>query len=178
MEGFTNISRAKIPDSKRIGVLCLYHLPKATDLRLPVGMPPAAGVSGAEKLKVSRRQALKGQLPEIVPNGFVVHAFCRVDPTPPTVNARRVICQFLGPLQLGQCRIVLAVEIEEGTELACLERLRLSPGECLFVDDSARNVQAALDLGFHAIHFTSSAALRTELDEKYRVLREERPYNI
>lgn len=49
----------------------------------------------------------------------------------------------------------------------CLRRLRLSPQECLFVDDSARNVQGAAESGLHAIHFTGFDAFLQEVSEKY-----------
>jgi epoxide hydrolase-like predicted phosphatase len=39
-------------------------------------------------------------------------------------------------------------------ELA-LARLGVSPGEAIFIDDSAANVQAAANLGIHAIHLAS-----------------------
>jgi HAD superfamily hydrolase (TIGR01509 family) len=47
--------------------------------------------------------------------------------------------------------------------LTC-ERFGLSPQEALFVDDSARNIAAAKDLGFHVHHFTTPAALRPALE--------------
>ncbi len=44
-----------------------------------------------------------------------------------------------------------------------LERFALEPQDTVFVDDSPRNVQAAAELGLHAIHFTSPSALNDEL---------------
>jgi 2-haloacid dehalogenase len=35
--------------------------------------------------------------------------------------------------------------------------------ECVFIDDSPKNVAAARELGFHAIHFTGPAPLAAEL---------------
>jgi len=49
----------------------------------------------------------------------------------------------------------------------CLERLQLSPGECLFVDDTAENVRGAREAGLSAIQFKSFPEFRQELDEKY-----------
>ena len=47
--------------------------------------------------------------------------------------------------------------------LAC-ERFGLTPGQALFVDDSARNTEAAQALGFRIHHFTDPAALRPALE--------------
>ena len=43
------------------------------------------------------------------------------------------------------------------------ERAGLAPGELLFVDDSARNIEAAAALGFDVHHFTDPAALAPAL---------------
>jgi 2-haloacid dehalogenase len=43
------------------------------------------------------------------------------------------------------------------------ERFGLVPGETVFVDDSARNVEAAVDEGFDGVLFTDARALRVEL---------------
>jgi 2-haloacid dehalogenase len=43
------------------------------------------------------------------------------------------------------------------------DRYGITPGRAVFIDDNARNVEAALALGFNAIRFTSSDVLRTEL---------------
>jgi 2-haloacid dehalogenase len=47
-----------------------------------------------------------------------------------------------------------------------LNRIDRLAGECLFVDDSAVNIQAAKNLGFDTIHFQSSDKLRLELSER------------
>src|SRR6201995_2528292 len=47
--------------------------------------------------------------------------------------------------------------------LAC-DRYGLTPAETLFVDDSARNIEAARALGFDTLHFTDPAALRPALE--------------
>lgn len=44
-----------------------------------------------------------------------------------------------------------------------LDRLQRLAGECLFIDDTLTNVQAASELGFQGIHFTSPEQLRDEL---------------
>ena len=45
----------------------------------------------------------------------------------------------------------------------CCERFGLGPGDFLFVDDSARNIEAAAALGFDTHHFTDPAALAPAL---------------
>lgn len=44
------------------------------------------------------------------------------------------------------------------------ERTGMAPAELVFVDDSARNIEAAQALGFHTHHFTDPAALRPALE--------------
>lgn len=45
-----------------------------------------------------------------------------------------------------------------------LERIGCQAQECIFIDDSLPNVEAARRLGFHAIHFQSPAQLQQELE--------------
>jgi 2-haloacid dehalogenase len=44
-----------------------------------------------------------------------------------------------------------------------LNKIRLSPSECLLIDDSQANIDSAKNLGFVTIHFTSPENLQTEL---------------
>lgn len=44
-----------------------------------------------------------------------------------------------------------------------INRFALDPARTVFVDDSPRNVEAARSVGLHAVHFTSTEALRLEL---------------
>jgi 2-haloacid dehalogenase len=44
-----------------------------------------------------------------------------------------------------------------------MERHGLRPDELVYVDDNARNIEAAAALGLHGIHFTEPSALRAEL---------------
>jgi epoxide hydrolase-like predicted phosphatase len=44
-----------------------------------------------------------------------------------------------------------------------LKQLAVAPSEALFVDDYPRNIDAALELGMHAIRFTGTKALKQEL---------------
>lgn len=49
----------------------------------------------------------------------------------------------------------------------CISRLKLSPNECLFVDDSSENVKGALKLGISAIQFKNFPDFLLELHEKF-----------
>jgi len=44
-----------------------------------------------------------------------------------------------------------------------LDRTGRTAGECLFIDDSAKNIAAAEQLGFQIVHFKSAGQLETEL---------------
>lgn len=44
-----------------------------------------------------------------------------------------------------------------------LERYGLAAAECLFIDDNARNVRAAIALGFHTVHLADGMCLKAEL---------------
>jgi 2-haloacid dehalogenase len=46
-----------------------------------------------------------------------------------------------------------------------LARINRKPQECLFIDDSLPNVEAAQALGWQGIHFQSPEQLRSDLDE-------------
>jgi 2-haloacid dehalogenase len=48
----------------------------------------------------------------------------------------------------------------------CLTRNGLAAGDCVFVDDSAANVEAAAALGIDAIRFTGPEALAAALEER------------
>lgn len=46
-----------------------------------------------------------------------------------------------------------------------LRRLDQPAHECIFIDDMEKNIIAARQMGLHAVHFQSPAALRTQLSE-------------
>ena len=52
---------------------------------------------------------------------------------------------------------------DERIYLRLLERYGLAAGECLFIDDSINNVQAALSLGFQVVHLQHDTCLKREL---------------
>ena len=49
----------------------------------------------------------------------------------------------------------------------CLRNLMIPPSECLFVDDSAKNVSGAIESGMYAIQFENFPQFILELDEKF-----------
>ena len=44
-----------------------------------------------------------------------------------------------------------------------LDRYHLTAANCIFIDDNQKNAEAAAELGFHAIHFTSADNLKEKL---------------
>jgi len=44
-----------------------------------------------------------------------------------------------------------------------LERLQAAPETCMFIDDSKKNVEAAIQLGIVAVQFTHADALEADL---------------
>ena len=44
-----------------------------------------------------------------------------------------------------------------------LERVELEPEQCIFIDDMQINVDAANELGLHAVHFRETAQARAEV---------------
>jgi 2-haloacid dehalogenase len=44
-----------------------------------------------------------------------------------------------------------------------LKRQKLEASDCVFIDDSVKNVEAAANLGFHALHFTTPEAFAKDL---------------
>lgn len=51
----------------------------------------------------------------------------------------------------------------------CLRKLMIPPDECLFVDDSAKNIKGAIDSGMRAIQFTTFSQFLHDLEEKYLI---------
>jgi HAD superfamily hydrolase (TIGR01509 family) len=79
------------------------------------------------------------------------------------VHARRKF-SWLNKLtyQVLSCEVRL-VKPDRAIYERCLEGLRVTPSETLFVDDSEINVQAARALGITSIRFQSVEQLRDEL---------------
>lgn len=48
-----------------------------------------------------------------------------------------------------------------------IEKIGIPPDECLFVDDSLRNVEGARMIGMYAIHFRNFPQFQKELSKKY-----------
>lgn len=47
-----------------------------------------------------------------------------------------------------------------------LARFELAPGDCLFIDDRAQNIEVALSLGIRAVLFRSPEQLRADLEDR------------
>ncbi len=50
-----------------------------------------------------------------------------------------------------------------------LEKLKVKPEECLFIDDKEKNIIAAEELGIKTIHFKGSNQLKKELLDKFNI---------
>jgi len=84
----------------------------------------------------------------------------------------RVHAQWLGLFDelVFSCDVGINKPAREIYEL-CLDRLGLRPDECLFVDDSAENVQGARAAGMASIHFKTLPDFLLELDERFSLTR-------
>ena len=91
-------------------------------------------------------------------------------------NMPREQWALLGPMYerwLAGCdEVTLSFEVEcvkpdERIYRHCLERLGVEPGETLFLDDRAENVDAARALGMDAILYTTVDALLPELERRF-----------
>lgn len=58
---------------------------------------------------------------------------------------------------------VQSIKPEQEIFLHLIHKYSLIPEECVFIDDRKENVEAALRLGFHTIHFSSYQQTREEL---------------
>jgi FMN phosphatase YigB (HAD superfamily) len=75
--------------------------------------------------------------------------------------------------RLGEVFGTLVVSGEEGVikpdprifEMLCA-RAGVTPADCVFIDDSPKNVDGAKAAGWDAIHFTGAAALRAALEQR------------
>lgn len=75
--------------------------------------------------------------------------------------------------RLGEVFGTLVVSGEEGVikpdprifAMLC-ERADVAPDECVFIDDSPKNVEGAKAAGWDAIHFTGADALRSALEQR------------
>jgi HAD superfamily hydrolase (TIGR01509 family) len=59
-----------------------------------------------------------------------------------------------------------AIKAEPASFEFVLKRIGRTPGECLFIDDSERNIRVAASLGIDSIRFTSAAELSAELRQR------------
>jgi len=70
--------------------------------------------------------------------------------------------EFEGIVISGEERLA---KPDERIYLLLLERYGLIAGECLFIDDSERNIRAASVLGFKTLHLKNDARLKEELTQ-------------
>ena len=57
---------------------------------------------------------------------------------------------------------VKLIKPEPGIFHLLLQKIRYQASECLLIDDSDKNIDAAQNIGFHTIHFKSASQLRLE----------------
>jgi len=67
-------------------------------------------------------------------------------------------------------QVIISAEVglvkpDERIYCLAVERLGVAPGEAVFVDDFAHNVEGARAAGLHAIHFRSTDQARAELEQ-------------
>ena len=68
--------------------------------------------------------------------------------------------EFEGIVISGEERLA---KPDERIYLVLLKRYGLAAAECLFIDDSTRNIRAAEALGFQTLHFETDVCLKEEL---------------
>ena len=79
---------------------------------------------------------------------------------PPTFERFEFLRWFHGVLVSGEVGVI---KPDPRIFELLIERFAIDPRRAVYIDDVAANVAAARPFGIHAIHFTSPAALRTEL---------------
>ncbi len=57
--------------------------------------------------------------------------------------------------------------------MECLNKIKLSPVECLFVDDSAENIEGAAGVGMHTIRYTAFDPFISDFNENFMVVNRE-----
>lgn len=67
---------------------------------------------------------------------------------------------FDGIIVSGEVRLI---KPDKAIFRLLLDTFGLKADECVYIDDNLKNVSAAAELGFNAIHFTTPASLRHEL---------------
>lgn len=81
------------------------------------------------------------------------------------IEANRDVLDFL-PLMDGGIfsRDVKLIKPDPAIYRAIIDRYSLTPGECVFIDDTKPNVEEAARQGIHAIHFVDYAQAAAELE--------------
>ncbi len=79
---------------------------------------------------------------------------------PVAIETYDFLACFDGIVVSGRERLI---KPDPGLFRILLDRYGLRAGELVFIDDNARNAEAAAAIGMHAIHFVGAEALRAEL---------------
>jgi len=116
-------------------------------------------------------EMLSGPIPETV---AVIEALAARD-TPQFAltnmpQSKWPVVQAISPAHFGLFRDAIVSGDEKVIKPArriyeiVLERTGLQASDLLFIDDSAANIEAAMDIGFHTHHFTDPALLRAAVE--------------
>lgn len=104
-------------------------------------------------------------LEQLIKEGYTVFALSNWSAeTYPLVAAQFEFLQWFEHVVLSGQEKVIKPNPEIYHRL--LNRIEYSPEECLFIDDSKPNIEAANALGIQTIHFTSPQALATTLKDR------------
>lgn len=100
-------------------------------------------------------------LAELESRGVAMHALSNYPPWFELIEERLGLSRYLS-WEFVSCRTGVR-KPDRAAYLGPARRLGVAPGDCLFVDDKARNVAGAEAVGMPAIEFESAAQLRREL---------------
>lgn len=95
--------------------------------------------------------------------GYQVALLSNTNPTHSRVHFKRGDYRFFKPIILSyrvKCR-----KPGKKIYLLTVRRMKLKPGECVFIDDKRKNVAGARKAGLKALHFTSPKKLAAGLRE-------------
>ena len=101
-------------------------------------------------------------LSELRDDGREIHAITNWSgQTFPIARERYEFLDWFGEIVVsGEEKII---KPDPGIYEILLDRIGRPAGDCIFIDDSIRNIETATALGFHSIHFQDPEQLRSEL---------------